>query len=125
MRKIYLTTLGCMALLSSVHAGSFQLNLQGIRQTAMGGTGVAWPWDASSIFYNPGGLARLKRLQAYGSVNFVSPHVKYVQTPTGGYSAETNAHLSTPFGVYIAGNIKKDSKLAVGVGVYTPFGSTA
>jgi long-chain fatty acid transport protein len=125
MRKIYLTTMGCMALMSSVHAGSFQLNLQGIRQTAMGGTGVAWPWDASSIFYNPGSLARLNGIQAYGSVNFVSPHVKYVQTPTGGYSAETNSHLSTPFAVYVGGRIKKDSKLAVGVGVYTPFGSTA
>lgn len=91
----------------------------------MGGTGVAWPWDASTIFFNPGGLSRLKGIQAYGSINLVTPNVKYVQTPSGGYSATTRSHTTTPFAVYIGGPVKKDSKIGIGVGIYTPFGSRA
>lgn len=125
MKKISTITAGALLCSSVAFGGSFQLNLQGIRQTAMGGTGVAWPWDASTIFFNPGGISRLKGIQAYGSVNFVTPHVKYVQSPTGGYSAETESHTSTPFAVYVGGPIKKDSKLGIGVGIYTPFGSSA
>lgn len=123
MKKICALTATAIVASSMAFGGSFQLNLQGIRQTAMGGSGVAMPWDASTIFFNPGGLARLKGIQAYGSVNFVQPSVGYVQTPTGGYSAFTNSHTSTPFAVYVGGPIQKDSKLAVGVGIYTPFGS--
>ncbi len=125
MRKSCLLTAATLMAASSSFAGSFQLNLQGIRQTAMGGTGVAWPWDASTIFFNPGGLSRLNGIQAYGSINFVTPNARYVQTPTGGYSASTEAHTSTPFAVYVGGPLKKGSKLGIGVGVYTPFGSSA
>lgn len=125
MKKICLFTASAMALSSMASAGSFQLNLQGIRQTAMGGTGVAMPWDASTLFFNPGGLSRLGGIQAYASVNLVNPNVKFVQAPTGGYSYETESHTSTPFAVYVGGPIKKDSRLAVGVGIYTPFGSSA
>lgn len=125
MKKICLFTASAIAVSSMAFAGSFQLNLQGIRQTAMGGSGVAMPWDASAIFFNPGGLARLDGIQAYASVNLVNPGVRYVQAPTGGYTYETNSHTSTPFAVYVGGRISKDSKLAVGLGIYTPFGSSA
>jgi long-chain fatty acid transport protein len=123
MKKICTLTAAAIVASSMAFGGSFQLNLQGIRQTAMGGTGVAWPWDASTIFFNPGGLARLQGIQAYGSVNFVQPNVKYIQTPTGGYSYSTQSHTSTPFAVYVGGPLMKDSRLAVGVGIYMPFGS--
>ncbi len=123
IRKTYLTILAVSFSLSAF-AGSFQLNLQGIRQMAMGGSGVAIPWDAASIFYNPGSLARLGGLQAYGSIYVVSPHVRYLQTPTGGYYYDTKTHTATPFALYVGGNIKKDSKLALGLGVYTPFGNS-
>ncbi len=125
MKKICLFTASAIAVSSMAFAGSFQLNLQGIRQTAMGGSGVAMPWDASTIFFNPGGLARLDGIQAYGSVNLVNPGIRYVQAPTGGYTYETNSHTSTPFAVYVGGRISKDSRLALGLGVYTPFGSSA
>jgi len=91
----------------------------------MGGTGVAWPWDASTIFFNPAGISSLKGIQAYGSVNIVTPNIKFVQTPTGGYEASTKSHTTTPFAVYVGGPIRKDSKFGVGVAVYTPFGSSA
>ena len=124
MKKFCSLTATAIVASSMAFGGSFQLNLQGIRQTAMGGTGVAMPWDASTIFFNPGGLSRLTGIQAYASVNFVQPGVTYVPTPTGTYSNSIAMHTSTPFTVYVGGPIKKDSKIAVGVGIYTPFGST-
>jgi len=123
MKRICTLTATALTASSLAFGGSFQLNLQGIRQTAMGGTGVAWPWDASAVFFNPGGISRLKSLEAYGSINFVTPNVKYVQTPTGGYTASSNTHTTTPFAVYFGGPVKKGSRIGVGIGVYTPFGN--
>lgn len=101
----------------------FQVNVQGLRQIAMGGTGTAYPWDASTIFYNPAGLSRLKGIQAYGSVQFLIVNTQYVQTPTEGYTARAKEAVYTPFNFYVGGTIKKDSKWGVGLGIYTPFGS--
>ena len=122
MKKILLSTL-FLGSTSLAFAGGFQLNLQGLRQLAMGGGGAAHPWDVSTLFYNPAGLSQLNGIQAYAGVIGVSPTIKYVQTPTGGYSYETKSQLFTPFNVYVGGPIKKDSKIGVGIGVYTPFGS--
>lgn len=106
----------------SLGAG-YQLNLQGLRQLAMGGGGSAWVWDASTIFYNPGGLSRVDGIQAYGSALFIMPSTKFVQTPTGGYSYESKSQTFVPFNVYVGGTILKSKRLGVGLGVYTPFGS--
>jgi len=122
-KRIHLVTMA-LFLSASCFAGGFQLNLQGVRQMAMGGSGVAIPWDVSSVFYNPGSLSRLGGLQVYGSLFLVSPHVRYLQTPTGGYFFDTQTHSATPFAVYAGGNIRKDSKWAAGIGIYTPFGNS-
>lgn len=118
---LFTTTLLLSAVMS--FGAGFQVNVQGLRQIAMAGTSTGWMWDASSIFYNPGGLARLKGVQAYGSVQFLMVNTEYAQTPTGTYTARSQAKVYTPFNVYVGGLIKKDSKLAVGLGIYTPFGS--
>lgn len=121
-KKQLLTTL--LLLCSSLSFGAgYQLNLQGLRQLAMGGSGTAWPWDAATIFYNPGGLARLDKVQAYGSILFIIPNVAYAQTPTGSYTAASKSQVFVPFNVYVGGPLKKGSKWALGLGVYTPFGS--
>ena len=108
--------------ISSMGAG-FQLNLQGLRQLAMGGGGAAWPWDAATVFYNPGGLTRLQGIQAYGGALLIIPKVRYVQSPTGGYSYNSVNQVFTPFNLYVGGPVRPGSRLAVGIGVYTPFGS--
>lgn len=108
---------------STAFGAGFQINVQGLRQIAMGGTGTGWMWDASSIFYNPGGLARMKGIQAYGSVQFLLPSTQYVETPTGSYSARTQSQVFTPFNLYVGGRLRENGKLAIGLGVYTPFGS--
>ncbi|RQO32588.1 long-chain fatty acid transporter [Taibaiella sp. KBW10] len=124
-KRFIFSVAACTLSAASLYAGSFQLNLQGLRQTAMGGSGVAMPWDISTLFYNPAGLARLQGVQAYAGVFAVSPTVRYVPDNSGETYAETKQHLSTPFAVYVGAPLSKDSKWALGLGIYTPFGSSA
>ncbi len=124
MRKTGSLALAFMSVSLLASGGSYQLNLQGLRQVAMGGSGVAWPWDVSAIFYNPGALSRLDGLQVYANAFAVSPRVRYEEALTGVYTAEAHPKRSVPFAVYAGGTVKKGGKLGVGLGVYTPFGSS-
>lgn len=123
MKKHALFTTALLLSAAMSFGAGFQVNVQGLRQIAMGGTGTGWMWDASSIFYNPGGLARLKNIQAYGSVQFLLINTQYVQTPTGGYSERSKSQVFTPFNIYVGGRLKEEGKFALGLGIYTPFGS--
>jgi len=119
MKKQLLAASLLLSAMTSFGAG-YELNLQGLRQLAMGGTGAAWPWDASTIYYNPGGLARLKGMQVYADMDFVMPRVAY-----GNYNGQTGISQQqtyTPFAVYIGGPIQEGSRFALGLGVYTAAG---
>ncbi len=118
MKKHLLAASLVLGSLSSFGAG-YQLNLQGLRQLGMGGAGTAWPWDASTIFYNPGGLSRLKNIQVNASLLMIKPNTGY-----GYYTGSTNSvdQTFTPFNFYVGGTVKKDSRLGLGLGVYTPYG---
>ncbi len=121
-----LLLIGSVLLSSSIAFGAaFQLNLQGIRQLAMGGTGAAVPWDASTIFYNPAGLSDLGHVQAYASIQALTPRTRWIATPTGapGDMADANNRTYTPFNVYVGGPIADKSRIGLGVAVYTPFGT--
>ncbi|MBS1772918.1 MAG: outer membrane protein transport protein [Bacteroidetes bacterium] len=123
MKKQFLL-MGSLLLTSAVaFGGAFQLSLQGVRQLAQGGTGTAAAWDASSIFYNPGALSELKHIQGYVSVQALTPRTRYVETPSGTYSADAVTRTYTPFNVYVGGPVRYKSKLALGLGIYTPFGT--
>jgi long-chain fatty acid transport protein len=123
MKKTAVITTALLLSTALSFGAAFQVNVQGLRQIAMGGTGTGWIWDASTIFYNPAGLSKLKGMQAYGSVQFLIINTKYVQTPYQGYSEESKAAVYTPFNLYIGGPLKKEGRLGVGLGIYTPFGS--
>jgi len=106
--------------------GGYQLNLQGLRELAMGGTGTAWAWDASTIFYNPGGLGRLKGIQIYGSIMQIMPSTAYSNVANSGtqtISTRTVNQTFTPFNFYVGGPVQDGSRWALGLGIYTPFGS--
>jgi long-chain fatty acid transport protein len=118
MKKHVLAASILLSAFTSFGAG-YQLNLQGIRQLAMGGTGVAWPWDASTIFYNPGGLGRLKSIQVYASGLAIMPSTAFGNTQS---SAVTQEQTFTPFNIYIGGPIQEGSRFALGMGIYTAAG---
>ncbi len=125
MKKHLLAASFLLSAATSFGAG-YQINLEGLRQVAMGGTGTAWPWDASTIFYNPGGLARLKGIQAYVSVAAIMPSTAFGNQENSGAtptSVRTNPQTFTPFNVYIGGLVQENSRIALGLGIYTPAGS--
>jgi long-chain fatty acid transport protein len=125
MKKHLITASFLLSVMTSFGAG-YQLNLQGLRQLAMGGSGTAWPWDASTIFYNPGGLARLHGIQVYGSMNFIMPTTAFGNRDNSGVSSSNEQSVSqtfTPFNLYFGGRINEDSRFALGLGIYTPFGA--
>lgn len=108
---------------SQAFAAGFQLNLQGIRQLAMGGSGTAITWNSDIIFYNPAGMADLNLWQASVSGLAIMPSVQYANSSA---VVSSEQQVFTPFNVYVGGPIggkKVKGKLALGVGIYTPFGS--
>lgn len=118
MKKQITAVLFLLSATMSFGAG-YQLNLEGVRQLAMGGTGVAWPWDASTIFYNPGGLGRLKSVQVYVSGELVMPGTAFGNAMA---SATSKPQVFTPFSIYVGGPIQENSKFGLGLGIYTPAG---
>ena len=123
MKKHFLLMSSLLLSSAMAFGAAFQLNLQGARQLAMGGTGVASPLDASSIFYNPGGLSALKHVQGYVGVQALTSNIRYVETPTGTYYADSKPKTYTPFNLYIGGPINYKNRLSLGLGIYTPFGT--
>lgn len=122
MKRLFMMGTALSLFAGTAFGAGYQLNLQGLRQLGMGGSGTAWPWDASTIFYNPGGLARLDGWQASVSGLVIIPTVQFVSASTGNVYT-TQSQTFYPFNAYVGGPVTKDKKLAVGVGVYTPFGS--
>ncbi len=120
MKKHFLAASFLLSAMTTFGAG-YQLNLQGVRQLAMGGSGTAWPWDASTIFYNPGGLARLKGIQVYGSFMSIAPVTAYGNAIDG--TGTVSQHRTfTPINIYIGGPIQEGSKFALGLGIYSTAG---
>lgn len=123
MKKRSLLTAMLLIPAAMAMGAGYQLNLQGLRQLAMGGGGVATPWDAATIFYNPGAISNMNSMQAYASILFIMPKVQYAETQAGGTTARSVDQTFTPFNVYVGGPLKKGSRLGLGLGIYTPFGS--
>lgn len=115
MKRYVIAALTLMSA-ADVFGAGYQLNLQGVRQMATGGAGTAWPWDASTIFYNPGGLGRLKSIQGYASLGLYMPSTAYGSSMS---TARTHPQTFAPFNIYFGGPIQEDSKFALGLGVYS------
>lgn len=124
MKRFSILLLASLGAMPGVQAGSFQLPTQGVRQTAMGGSGTANPWDVSTIFFNPGGLARLSGFQVQINGYFLRPAVRYAAPSPSNYYEDNIQKNSFPFALYVGGKIKDTDKLAYGLGIYTPFGSS-
>lgn len=104
-------------------AGGYQVRLQGQKQTGMGLVGSPFALGASSIFYNPGGLSMMDTKFSFSAgVSGIMANAVFQKDATD-YQARTDNPMGTPFYFYGAGMIT--DKLSIGLGVYTPFGSTA
>lgn len=103
-------------------AQGFQVNLQGQKQQAMGGAGVATNLDAASVFYNPGGISLLKENSVSAGVSLTAENTAF-RDANSQQEYQTNSPISAPFTGYGVWG-PKESNFKFGMGVYTPFGSS-
>ncbi|MBE0639202.1 MAG: outer membrane protein transport protein [Bacteroidales bacterium] len=106
-----------------LHAGGYQVRLQGQRQTGMGLIGTSLYGDASSLFFNPAGLSKINGKYSFSAgMSQILNKVGFRLENT--YNTVYNDNpIGTPF--YFYGSMMVTEKLALGVGAYTPYGSTA
>ncbi|OFY50119.1 MAG: hypothetical protein A2W85_17880 [Bacteroidetes bacterium GWF2_41_31] len=123
MRKITLFLLSSLLFSMTIYAGGYQVRLQGNKQNGMGLVGTSLNMGSSSIFYNPGALSLMKdKLHFELGASGIMSNVDF-QRAGSNENYQTDNPMSTPFYVYGAGKI--NDMIAVGVGVYTPYGSTS
>jgi long-chain fatty acid transport protein len=121
MKKIIL--LAVISLATAVtYAGGYRVALQGQKSLAMGHAGVAVVNSSELVFFNPAGLVYLEnKLNVSAGVSGVFSNVSYQNEATGA-SAATDSPTGTP--LYFYASYKATDWLAVGIGVYTPYGSS-
>ena len=118
MKKILLGLLLGLPVLG--YSQSFQVNLQGQKQTAMAGAGTGVALDEAAVFFNPGAVSFLKK---NGVQAGISPlYLKTAFRENGSNITEYNKDkLATPvMGYAVFGN--PEGRLRFGLGIYTPFG---
>jgi len=79
--------------------------------------------DASSIFYNPGAMSKMNNKFSFlvGGSGIFNNTAFSLENST--YQAKTDNPMGTP--VFLYGSAKLGEKWSVGLGVYTPYGSSA
>jgi long-chain fatty acid transport protein len=102
------------------YSQSFQVNLQGQKQIALGGAGTGAALDEASVFFNPGAVSFLKE---NGIQVGISPlFLKTSFREAGSNITEHNKNkIATPvMGYAVFGS--PAGRLRFGLGIYTPFG---
>ncbi|CAN5235381.1 outer membrane protein transport protein [soil metagenome] len=116
---LLLMMVGCPAL----YAGGFQISLQGVKQTGMAHTGVANPLDATALYFNPGSLSFTRKNSLSLNAVMILPTVQFKEEGTNNLY-RTDAGAKFPFSGYWSWSPKPNQPGKIGVGVYTPFGSS-
>jgi long-chain fatty acid transport protein len=121
MKKLSLVVI-LLFFAAASYAGGYRISTQGQRALAMGHAGVAVVNSAELAFFNPAGLVYLEdKLNISAGVTGVISNVKWQNEMTGGFT-ETESSLGTPFYLYASYSVT--DYLALGLSVYTPYGSS-
>ena len=101
--------------------GGYQVGLHGVRNIGMGLIGTSLNYDASSLFYNPGGAAFVNEKWSFsGGVSLIFARGTF-QAKDMNYQATLKHELNTPFYFYAA--FKPTKNLSVGIAVNAPYGN--
>ena len=120
MRKFKFSLLLFTTMALNVFAGGYQVGLHSTRNIGMGLIGTSLSYDASSLFYNPGGASFVNEKFSFsGGMTFLWTDAWY-QANNEVYQAKMKSKLNTPFYFYAAYKPIKD--LSVGIAVNTPYG---
>jgi long-chain fatty acid transport protein len=109
--------------LNLAEAQGFQVNFQGQKQQGMGCAGTALVQDASTLFFNPAGASFVSKSQVNLAITPVFGNVMYVDSATNEMYRTENP-VGTPLNFYALVKPKRFHRLAYGLSVTTPFGST-
>jgi long-chain fatty acid transport protein len=123
MKKISSLIILMFLFSSLARAGGFQVALQGQIQGGMGLLGTGFLVGPSTLFYNPGGMSFLSNNYNLSvGMNPLISNVTFQYEEPSLYETTTDNPVGTPFTFYGTGKINE--KISVGLGVYTPFGSS-
>jgi|SRR6266545_2086881 len=118
------TAIACLTVASLAHAGGYDTPiLYSARHQGMGGTAIAYVDDASSVFHNPAGLARIRSLDLLGGLSLLSgklttsPGNPDLENRDGTYPSRTTEPAVSPLFIVGAG-YRLAPPVAVGLGIY-------
>lgn len=118
MKKLILVLFLCSPAL--LFAQGFQVNLQGVKQSAMAGSGAALIQDESTVFFNPGAMSFVEYNSVSTGMNTALFRPSFIKTGSDN-EEHVKKKIATPFSTYgIWG--PDQAKWKIGLGVYTPFG---
>ncbi|MEI6684135.1 MAG: outer membrane protein transport protein [Bacteroidota bacterium] len=121
MRKISVLLLFVCLAATTSFGGGYQVGLHGVRNIGMGLIGTSLSYDASTLFYNPGGAAFVNDKWSFsGGMSFIFARATF-QAKDANYQATLKHELNTPFYFYAA--YKPTKKLSVGIAVNAPYGN--
>ncbi|MDP3029544.1 MAG: outer membrane protein transport protein [Deltaproteobacteria bacterium] len=108
----------CLLFPLSAFAAGFAILQQGTAPMAQGNAFVAQADDPSAIFFNPAGINQLRGTQIYIGATAIAPRAEYKDSL--GTKSRTESHVYLPLQFYLTHELTTD--LAVGLGVFSPFG---
>jgi len=106
---------------TTTFGGGYQVGLHSMRNIGMGLIGTSLNYDASTLFYNPGGASFLNEKWSFsGGVSFIFARATF-QAKDVNYQTHLKHELNTPLYFYAA--FKPTKNLSVGLAVNTPYGN--
>jgi long-chain fatty acid transport protein len=121
MRKFTFLLLFMFITAMTVFAGGYQVGLHSQRSIGMGLIGTSLSYDASTLFFNPGGASFVNdRFSFSGGASFIMARCTF-QGSDIAYQTHLKHEINTPF--YLYGAFKPTKNLSVGIAVNTPYGN--
>lgn len=137
MRRITVLLIFFYLATTTAIGGGYQVGLHSMRNIGMGLIGTSLSYDASSLFYNPGGASFIftsKELSPLmpgrtfsndhwsfsGGISFIMARATFQATDVM-YQANLKHELSAPF--YLYGLYMPNENLSLGIAVNTPYGN--
>jgi long-chain fatty acid transport protein len=121
MRRITVLLLFLCLAATTSFGGGYQVGLHGVRNIGMGLIGTSLSYDASSLFYNPGGASFVNDKWSFsGGISLIMARGTF-QAKGVNYQATLKHELNTPFYFYAA--FKPTKNLSVGIAVNAPYGN--
>ncbi len=121
MRRFTTLLLFLFLAATTTYGGGYQVGLHSMRNIGMGLIGTSLSYDASTIFYNPGGTSFINEKWSFsGGVSFIFARCTF-QAQDVNYQTHLKHELNTPLYFYAA--FKPTKNLSVGLAVNTPYGN--